>query len=530
VTTVDEALSELSRHGDDAKLLAGGQSLMPMLNMRLIAPQRLVDLNRVQALDYIQERDGGVATGAMTRQRAIEKSALVARRVPLLTDAIPWVGHFQIRNRGTIGGSLAHADPAAELPAVAACLEARFTVLRAGGRRTLTAEEFYRSYLTTALEPTELLAETWWPAAAPRTGYAWVEFARRHGDYALAGVAASVTLGDGTISEARLALTGVGGRPLRIRQAERQLSGAPLVAEVLDDVAETVRQAVDPDSDIHASAGYRRHLAGVLSIRALRLAAERAARASRQREQPSSIRPSSTPTGKRLPPNENVPEVPTPDRAESRSAGHPAEAVRSVDPSAGSHGGPAGRAGGRTATERVLVTVNGRDHAVEVSARLLLSDFLRHHLGLTGTHVGCEHGVCGACTVLVDGTAVRSCLLLAVQSHGGCITTVEGLAPQGVGLGPDQRLHPIQDAFREAHGLQCGFCTPGFLMSVVELLRDTPDPDDATIRRGLAGNLCRCTGYQGIVSAVRRASVLMEARGAAFGAGPIETVPGWGVR
>jgi carbon-monoxide dehydrogenase small subunit len=151
----------------------------------------------------------------------------------------------------------------------------------------------------------------------------------------------------------------------------------------------------------------------------------------------------------------------------------------------------------------VRVRVNGREHAVTVPPRLLLSDFLRHRLGLTGTHVGCEHGVCGACTVLLDGEAVRACLLLAVQADGAAITTVEGLAADG---GP---LHPVQQAFHETHALQCGFCTPGFLLSIVAFLRDTPDPGDEEIRIGLSGNLCRCTGYQNIVRAVRRARELM---------------------
>jgi carbon-monoxide dehydrogenase small subunit len=151
----------------------------------------------------------------------------------------------------------------------------------------------------------------------------------------------------------------------------------------------------------------------------------------------------------------------------------------------------------------VRLRVNGCEYAEPAPPRLLLSDFLRHRLGLTGTHVGCEHGVCGACTVLLDGEAVRSCLLLAVQAAGAEVTTVEGLE------GPDGRLHPIQQAFHEMHALQCGFCTPGFLLSVVAFLRDVPAPSDDEIRRGLAGNLCRCTGYQNIVRAVRRASELL---------------------
>jgi carbon-monoxide dehydrogenase small subunit len=154
----------------------------------------------------------------------------------------------------------------------------------------------------------------------------------------------------------------------------------------------------------------------------------------------------------------------------------------------------------------VQLRVNGRAHTKQVPPRLLLSDFLRHHLGLTGTHVGCEHGVCGACTVLLDGEAVRSCLLLAVQADASEVTTVEGLAE------PDGRLHPVQQAFHDMHALQCGFCTPGFLLSVVAFLRDVPAPSDDEIRHGLAGNLCRCTGYQNIVRAVRRASELLAAR------------------
>ncbi|MBI3454578.1 MAG: (2Fe-2S)-binding protein [Candidatus Rokubacteria bacterium] len=155
----------------------------------------------------------------------------------------------------------------------------------------------------------------------------------------------------------------------------------------------------------------------------------------------------------------------------------------------------------------VRVRVNGREYVEAVPPRLLLSDFLRDRLGLTGTHVGCEHGVCGACTVLLGGEPVRACLMLAVQADGAELTTIEGLAPDA------ERLHPVQEAFREAHGLQCGFCTPGFLMTVVALLRETPQPSDAEIRRGLAGNLCRCTGYQNIVRAVRRASELLAAEG-----------------
>jgi carbon-monoxide dehydrogenase medium subunit len=281
VRSTDEAVAELEQHGDGAKILAGGQSLVPLLNMRLATPDRLIDLNRVAELAHVTARDGGVAIGAMTRQRTVERSELAARHVPLLADAIPWVGHFQIRNRGTVGGSLSHADPAAELPAVALCLDARFTARGPAGERTLAAEEFFRTQLTTALEPTELLTEVWFPASARGSGSAWIELARRHGDFALVGVGAVVTLAGDRIGEARLALTGVGDRPVRAREAEARLAGEPLSPDVLADAAEAVRRAIDPGSDIHATAAYRRHVAGVLAGRAIRLAAARAKEAER---------------------------------------------------------------------------------------------------------------------------------------------------------------------------------------------------------------------------------------------------------
>jgi carbon-monoxide dehydrogenase medium subunit len=249
---------------------------MPILNMRLATPGRLVDLNRVRTLSYIVERAGGVAIGAMTRQRTVERSEFVAAAVPLLAEALPWVGHTAIRNRGTIGGSLAHADPAAELPAVAVCLDARFTVRGEAGERTLAAREFFRGYLTTALAPTELLAEVWFPSALPGTGAAWIEFARRHGDYALVGVAAVVTLEGSTVRRASLVVTGVDGVPVRAVDAERLLIGAPLSAESMAAAAESVRRTLEPQDDIHATAAYRRHLAGILTVRALTRAGDRA--------------------------------------------------------------------------------------------------------------------------------------------------------------------------------------------------------------------------------------------------------------
>jgi aerobic carbon-monoxide dehydrogenase medium subunit len=273
--TIDEAVAALARGGSDAKVLAGGQSLIPLLNFRLARPSLLVDLNRIPELSYIRQNEHGVVIGAMTRQATVERASNVAAQLPLLAEAIRWVGHPAIRSRGTIGGSLAHADPAAELPAVAVCLDATLSVVGPRGRRSVVAEDFFQGYLTTALEPDEILVETLLPPLSPATGQAWVEFSRRHGDFALVGVAVSISLDRDSIRSANIVLTGVGGKPVRAREAETLLVGGSL-AERIGASADAARTAIDPDSDIHASKEYRAHLAGVLTERAIRIAYERA--------------------------------------------------------------------------------------------------------------------------------------------------------------------------------------------------------------------------------------------------------------
>jgi carbon-monoxide dehydrogenase medium subunit len=272
---LDDAVDALTSGGADAKLLAGGQSLIPLLNFRLARPSVLVDLNRVPELTYINPTAEGVAIGAMTRQAHVERDQRLGASQPLLVEAIRAVGHPAIRWRGTIGGSLAHADPAAELPAVAVCLDARLSVIGPRGRRTLAAEDFFQGYLTTALQPDEILTEVALPMLVPATGQAWLEFTRRHGDFALVGVAVSLSMDGESVSEARIVLTGVGGKPVRAHEAETMLIGAS-APERASAAADAVRSAIDPDADIHASKEYRTHLAGVLTERGIGLAYKRA--------------------------------------------------------------------------------------------------------------------------------------------------------------------------------------------------------------------------------------------------------------
>jgi carbon-monoxide dehydrogenase medium subunit len=275
-TTIDQALALLAEHGDSAKVLAGGQSLTPMMNFRLVTPSILIDLNRIAELAYIQEREGGLAIGAMTRQRTMERDPRIAQRAPLVAETMPFIAHPQIRNRGTLGGSLAHADPAAELPAVALVTSAQLKVKSLKSERWVAAPDFFTGLFSTILEPDELLTEIVIPPMPARTGYAFHEMSRRHGDYALAGVACAVTLDDrGTCADAHIVLIGVDLQPVDARNAAKQIIGAQPNADAIQATAEAVDAEIDPSSDIHASTQFRRHLAKVLTRRALETALDR---------------------------------------------------------------------------------------------------------------------------------------------------------------------------------------------------------------------------------------------------------------
>jgi carbon-monoxide dehydrogenase medium subunit len=275
--TLEEALTLLAQHGDEAKPLAGGQSLIPVLNFRLARPAVLIDLNRVASLSGIEPSNGGLRIGAMTRQRMAERNGLIAERATLIAETLPHVAHAQIRNRGTMGGSLAHADPAAELPAIALVLDAKFKLHRASSERWLAARDFFTGLFATALTPDELLVEIEVPAPPAGAGFAFDEIARRHGDYALLGVAAMVTLDErGTFREARLGYVNAGPGPQRAPTAESALVGQPVNDAVLRAAADAALKDLRPGSDVHASADYRRQLARVLTVRVLQRAAQRA--------------------------------------------------------------------------------------------------------------------------------------------------------------------------------------------------------------------------------------------------------------
>ncbi|HEX4015196.1 MAG TPA: xanthine dehydrogenase family protein subunit M [Frankiaceae bacterium] len=276
--SAEEAVQMLAEYGDSAKVLAGGQSLVPMLTLRLAAFEHLIDIGRLAPLQGIERRAGGVRIGAMTTQAAIERSTLVADAIPLVARATPFIGHFQIRNRGTIGGSCAHADPAAEYPAVLLALEAEFEVMSATGRRVVQAAEFFAGLWTTVLADDELLTAVNVPVWEGRCGFAIEEFARRHGDFAIAGAAVALQLGDDDrVRRCHVALLGLGMTPERAAEAERALNGIR-VDEV--DPDEIGRLAMEPlesiPSDVHGSAGYRRQVGASVVAKAWRAAAKEA--------------------------------------------------------------------------------------------------------------------------------------------------------------------------------------------------------------------------------------------------------------
>ncbi len=278
--SVEQALALKAEHGDEARFLAGGQSLVPTLNFRLTQPAVLIDINPLHAC--AGTRDGGsehVRIGALTRYRELERDPTTAKRLPLVHEALPHIAHPQIRNRGTIGGNLAHADPASEMPAIVLALAGRLRAQSVRGERWIAASDFFAGALSTALAPDEMLMEVELPAAAPRSGACFMEVARRRGDFALAGVACTVRLdGEGRCTHARIGLCNAGETPFLADTAGASLVGRQIGAAEIDQAADLVQHAIDPGGSVHASKDFQRHLAGVLTRRALTAANERATR------------------------------------------------------------------------------------------------------------------------------------------------------------------------------------------------------------------------------------------------------------
>jgi len=270
-STVREAIELLRSHGDEAKILAGGQSLIPMMNFRVARPKVLIDINKIKELDYIREEKGELVIGGLTRERTLEVSSVVKKKCPILAEAISYIGHLPIRTRGTIGGSLVHADPSAEIPIIVCGLGGKMKVVGPSGERTLGAGEFFLTYLTSALEATEILVEVRIRTLPANAGWSFMEFSRRHGDFGIVAVASILYLENkGLCRQASIALGGVAPTPLRAGEAESLLAGRVITEELIKEAGVKAAQATDPESDYHASAEYRKDMARVFTQRSLK--------------------------------------------------------------------------------------------------------------------------------------------------------------------------------------------------------------------------------------------------------------------
>ncbi len=476
--TVAEALELLAQHDDrrddsGCRLIAGGTDLILEIERGVRTPMTIVDVSRVMDLGHVQRENGAFHLGAtVTHNQVVGTSDLVAHAFPL-ARACWLVGAPQIRNRGTVAGNCVTASPANDTIAPLWAMDATFTLAsRERGERTLTCAEFFLGVRKTALQPDEMLVRINVPALKPSERGTFLKLGLRQAQaISVVNVAVIVDFAEEHANQkskiknqkpvvrARIALGSVAPTIVRAAEAEAYLAGKELTDEVIERAAELTAAAARPISDLRGSAEYRRDMVRVLTARALRQLRDGTER-------------------------EGWPEQPV------------------LLQGAGIRNQWAGNSGQETG---VRFTLNGQPIVLQNVRGKTLLRALREDAGLTGTKEGCAEGECGACTVWLDGVAVMSCLVPAERAEGCEVVTVEGLAPAA------GRLHPIQQAFIDAAAVQCGYCTPGILMSAANLLEEFPQPTADQIKQALTGNLCRCTGYYKILEAVERAAVGREA-------------------
>jgi len=469
-TSVDETLRLLAEHGSEARIIAGGTDLLIELRRGDRQARVLIDITRVGGLDQVRLDDAGLihVGPTVTHNLAVASDLLVERGFPLALAC--WrVGTPQLRNRGTVVGNLITASPANDTITALWVLDAQLTLRGVRGERTLPFADFYRGVRQTALAPDEMVTEITFPALEPNQRGVFVKLGLRRA-HAISLVNAAVLLtfdqstnnpvSQSTVLSARITLGSVAPTIIRAPEAERALVGAVLSKERIAEAADMAAQAAAPIDDIRAGADYRSETVRVLVRRALTGLRDGTERAGFPAAPPMLW-----------------------GRTEGHSPRLAGKTVRHHD-------------GG---SEPIECTVNGENVVVQGAGGKTLLEMLRDDLGLTGTKEGCGEGECGACTVWMDGIAVLACLVPAPRAHGTHIVTVEGLAQK-------DELHPVQQAFIDESAVQCGYCTPGFIMAGASLLEEIPHPTREQIIAGLTGNLCRCTGYYKIVQAIEKAA------------------------
>ncbi len=459
VTSVGEALALLAEHGERARVIAGGTDLLiEMERGQRPGIEALIDISRVPGLDQIRLYGDTISLGPLVLHNQVVGSDLIVKRALPLAQACWEVGAPQIRNRATVAGNIITASPANDTITPLMALGASVTLSSLAGERTVPLAEFYTGLRTTVMRPDELLTEIAFPAlAAIERGMFLKLGLRRTQAIAVVNTAVIVALEGGQVTHARIALGSVAPTIIRTPTAEQYLHGRALTPETIREAARLAAATPSPIDDVRATAEYRSEMVRVLVARALRALAD-----GREAEQ--------------------YPQDPA--MLWGEAEGHPASSL----PALTAHGGH----------QPIETTINGERRQFTTGQDKTLLRFLREEAGLPGTKEGCAEGECGACTVFLDGAAVMACMTPAPRAHGADIVTVEGLQEGG-------ELHPLQAAFVRNAAVQCGYCTPGFVMSGVKLLEEHPQPNDAQIAQSISGNLCRCTGYYSIVQAFREA-------------------------
>jgi xanthine dehydrogenase iron-sulfur cluster and FAD-binding subunit A len=475
-TSLDETLRLLAKHGPEARLIAGGTDLLVEMRHGIRPAPILIDTTRFGADRIWLDDKGWVHLDPAVTHNQVVASELLAERALPLAQACWQIGSPPLRNRATVVGNLVTASPANDTITALWALEARLTLANAHGQRTLSFADFYRGVRRTAAAPDEMVTDVAFPALRPDQRGVFVKLGlRRTHAIALVTAAAVLTFAEDTVSQARITLGSVAPTIIRVPEAEGLLVGQALDPQLAAEAAGLAARTAVPIDDVRASAHYRREMVAVLVRRALTALGDSSERAA-------------------------LPDAPP--KLWGRGDGRfPYASGQMVCHQEGD-------------ANPIEFTVNGKKVLVQGAAGKTLLQMLRDDLGLTGAKEGCGEGECGACTVWMDDMAVLACLVPAPRAHGTRIVTVEGLAGGGVGAVPHvpahsagaTTLHPVQQAFLDTGAVQCGFCTPGFIMSGANLLEEVPHPTREQIVIGLSGNLCRCTGYYKIIQAIEEAA------------------------